>query len=204
MAHTPPGRTRKKIYDFMRDRLLHGHAPTTREVQHAFGFKAVQSARQHLEALVAEGKLIKDAGKARGYQLPPLTGNASPTQFIPMLGHVQAGALTTAIEYPDGYIPVEADQADGLFALTVKGESMLNAGILPEDTVIVHRQTTAKPGDVVVALVGEEATVKTYRENKGRVELHPENEAFAPIIPLSSGEPFSLLGKVIEVRRKLR
>lgn len=204
MAYTPPGETRKRIYAFVRERILNGTPPTTREVQQAFGFRAVQSARQHLEALVSEGKLVKHSGKARAHRLPELEG-ARFSRLIPMLGRVQAGALTTAIQNPDEYIPVQTrfDRRE-LFALSVQGESMLQAGILPGDTVIVRRQPTARSGDIVVALIGEEATVKRYREKDGRIELHPENDAFEPIVPREDGEPFSLLGKVIEVRRYYR
>ena len=204
MTHTPAGQTRKKVYQFVRDRILNGTPPTTREVQETFGFKAVQSARQHLQALVAEGRLIQSRGKARGYRLPEMLGLSSPTQLIPMLGRVQAGELTTAIEDPEGYIPVQThfDHSE-IFALVVRGESMVEAGILPGDIVIIRKQPTANPGEIVVALIGDEATVKTYQENNGRIELHPENDAFDPVIPREDGEHFSLLGKVIEVRRRL-
>ncbi len=203
MAYTSPGETREKIYGFVRDRIMNGTSPTTREVQRAFGFRAVQSARQHLEKLVLEGKLAKVDGRSRGYRLPEF-GKASPPQLVPMLGRVQAGELTEAMENPPEYIMAQTRFEDGeLFALTVEGESMLYAGILPGDMVIVRRQPTASPGDIVVALVGEEATVKRYRERDGRVELHPENDAFSPIIPREDGAPFSLLGKVIEVRRSV-
>ncbi len=202
MAYTPPGETRKKVYEFVRERILNGSPPTVREVQRAFGFRAVQSARQHLEALVAEGKLVKDSGKARSHRLPELGRVRSP-RLIPMLGRVQAGELTTALQDPGDYLLVQKSPFDDreLFALTVQGESMIRAGILPGDTVIVRRQPAARPGEIVVALVGEEATVKRYREEQGRVELHPENDAFEPIAPRADGEPFSILGKVIEVRR---
>ena len=203
MAYTSPGETRKKIYGFVRERILNGTPPTTRDVQRAFGFRAVQSARQHLEKLVFEGKLAKVDGRSRGYRLPEF-GKASQPQLIAMLGRVQAGELTEAMEDPPEYIMVQTRFEDSeLFALTVEGESMLYAGILPGDVVIVRRQPTAIPGDIVVALVGEETTVKRYRERDGRVELHPENDAFSPIIPRKDGEPFSLLGKVIEVRRSV-
>ena len=204
MAYTPPGETRKKVYRFVRERILNGTPPTVREVQRAFGFRAVQSARQHLEALVAEGKLVKASGKARAHRLPERRRSGS-LQLIPLLGRVQAGELTTALQDPEEYIPVRKARSDErqLFALTVQGESMLQAGILPGDTVIVRRQPVAKPGDIVVALVGEEATVKRYREKQGRIELHPENDLFQPIIPREDGEPFSLLGRVIEVRRRI-
>ena len=202
MAYTPPGQTREKIYEFVRERILKGAPPSTREVQRAFGFRAVQSARQHLEALVLEGRLVKDSGKARSHRLPKMGGMGS-SQLIPVLGRVQAGDLTAAIQNPDDYLPVQQTRYDGaeLFALTVQGDSMLRAGILHGDTVIVRRQQAARPGDIVVALVGDEATVKRYREIGGRIELHPENDAFESIIPHEDGDPFSILGKVIEVRR---
>tara|TARA_B100001750_G_C15435109_1_gene560438 strand:+ start:348 stop:962 length:615 start_codon:yes stop_codon:yes gene_type:complete len=203
MAYTSPGETRKQIYGFVREQILNGTPPTTREVQHAFGFRAVQSARLHLEKLVIEGKLTKPDGKSRSYLLPEFD-KASPPQLIPMLGRVQAGELTEAMEDPPEYIMAQTRFDDSeLFALTVEGESMRYAGILPGDMVIVRRQQTAIPGDIVVALVGEETTVKRYRERGRRVELHPENDAFNPIFPADIGEPFSLLGKVIEVRRSV-
>ena len=123
MAYTPPGETRKKIYAFVRERILNGTSPTTREVQQAFGFRAVQSARQHLEALVSEGKLVKNSGKARAHRLPELE-RARSSHLIPMLGRVQAGDLTTAIQNPDEYIPVQTrfDHRE-LFALSVQGRA---------------------------------------------------------------------------------
>ena len=202
MAYTRPGQTREKIYEFVRERILNGTPPSTREVQKAFGFRAVQSARQHLEALVLEGRLVKESGKARSHRLPKL-GSARSSHLIPVLGRVQAGGLTAAIQNPEDYLPVQQTRYDRaeLFALTVQGDSMLRAGILHGDTVIVRRQNAARTGDIVVAMIGEEATVKRYRENGGRIELHPENEAFESIIPREDGDPFSILGKVIEVRR---
>ncbi len=203
MAYTQPGETRKKVYEFVRERILNGTPPTTREVQQVFGFRAVQSARQHLEALVSEGKLIKNPGKARAHQLPESTKLLS-CHLIPMLGRVRAGELTEAMQDPVEYIPAQTrfDNRE-LFALTVEGDSMLRASILPGDTVIVRKQSSANSGDIVVALVGEKATVKRYQEKDGRIELHTENDAFEPIIPQEDGEPFSLLGKVIEVRRRI-
>jgi len=233
LTRNPLGDTRQRVYEFVRRRILAGDAPTTREVQHHLGFRAVQSARQHLEALVATGRLVKLPGRSRGYRLPGFgaagvgagvgasigTGVGSdgsddpngkagffptgPLQLVPRLGRVQAGALSEAIEDPDGYLPVADMSADAeLFALTVRGESMTDAGILPGDTVVVRRQETARDGEIVVALVGDEATVKRLRLQKGRVELHPENAAFAPIIPDAEAE-VRILGKVVEVRRRL-
>jgi repressor LexA len=199
---TPPGQTRRQVLRFVRERLLAGRPPTVREVQEAFRFRSVQSAREHLEALVAAGKLVKEGGIARGYRLPSTTALGA-TALVPLLGRVQAGDLTAAIEEPDGgYISVQIPSLDeGFFALRVRGESMTGAGILPGDVVVVRRQPTAATGEIVVALVGEEATVKRLRKLRGRAELHPANPEFAPIVP-PPGE-LAILGVVIEVRRYL-
>jgi len=205
----PSGQTRREIFAFVRDHIAAGAPPTVREVQQAFGFRAVQSARQHLEALVAEGRLAKEAGTARGYRLPAGgsgagTGPVGAVRYIPRLGRVQAGALQEAIEDPDGWLPAGGgDQpGDELFALTVRGESMLGAGILPGDTVIVRRQVTARDGEIVVASVEGEATVKRLRLSAGRITLQPENPDFAPIVIAPSAE-IRILGRVVEVRRRL-
>lgn len=200
MGKTPPGRTRERVYRYVRERLLSAAPPTVREVQEAFDFKAVQTAREHLEALVAEGRLTKRPGRSRGYRLPdtPFT----PTVFVPLLGRVQAGELTTAMENLEGYVPVESrDSGDDLFGLRVRGDSMSGAGILHDDIVIVRRQPKASSGDIVVALVDDEATVKRLRLRASRVELHPENPDYDPIVP-PPGE-LNILGKVVEVRRYL-
>jgi repressor LexA len=198
---TPPGQTRQKIYHFVRERLLAGMPPTVREVQAAFGFRSVQTARGHLETLVAEGKLAKEPGKARGYRLSETPGGMAPT-WVPLLGRVQAGALTTAVEDPDGYVAVQHRNPErSLFALRVRGESMVGAGILPEDVVIVRRQSTADTGDIVVAIVEDEATVKRLRFKGGLPGLYPENPLFEPVFP--ERDELVLLGKVIEVRRYL-
>jgi repressor LexA len=203
MSCTPPGKTREKVLRFVRERLLSGRSPTVREVQEAFGFRAVQSARQHLETLVAEGRLTKEPGRSRGYGLPGGADAVSPTRLVPLVGRVQAGALTLATEDPEGFVPIQSSSARGdLFALRVRGESMTGAGILPGDIAVVRRQQAAEPGQIVVARVGDEATVKTLRLRQGRVELHPENPDFSPIVP-EPGDDVEILGKVIEIRRYL-
>jgi repressor LexA len=198
MPYTPEGKTREKIFHFVRERILSGRPPTVREVQEAFGFHAVETARRHLENLIVEGRLEQEAGKARGYRLP----EGLHLTYVPLLGRVQAGALTTAVEEPEGYVPVSFERSRGeLFALRVRGESMIGAGILPGDVAVVRRQSAADPGDIVVALVGDEATVKRLYLSGRRIELHAENPEFPPIIP-APGEVV-ILGKVIEIRRYL-
>ncbi len=198
MAYTKPGETRKKIYEYVRRRILSGDPPTVREVQEAFSFRSVQTAREHLDTLVQGGMLEKQPKKSRAYRIPDRPGLQSLA--VPLLGRVQAGELTTAIEDLEGYIDVQAsDSHDQLFGLRVRGESMRDAGILPGDIVIVRKQPSAESGDIVVALIEDEATVKTLKIKGGRPELHPANPAFEPIIP-ETGE-LHILGKVIEVRR---
>ncbi len=202
MAYTPPGRTREKVFRYMRDRLLAGAPPTVREVQDAMGFEAVESARRHLDSLVAEGKLRKTPGLSRSYRLAEERARPVRTRTVPLIGRVQAGALHAAIESPDGYVTIENDGRGEFFALKVRGDSMVDLGILENDVVIVRRQEKAEPGDVVVALVGDEATVKTFQRRGRRVTLMPANADFAPIVVDASA--VQILGRVVEVRRRLR
>jgi repressor LexA len=201
MPATPPGETRARVLEYVRKRLLEGRPPTIREVQGAFRFRAVETARAHLEALVREGRLSKREGESRGFELPLPRGSHHP-RLVPILGRVQAGALSTAIEDFEGYVPVESTRSfDEIFALRVRGESMTGAGIFHDDLVLVRRQDTARSGEIVVALVEDEATVKRLRFSGRRLELHPENPAFPVIVP-KPGE-CRILGKVIEVRRSI-
>lgn len=200
MAYSKPGSSRRRIYEFVRERLAAGDPPSVREIQQYFGFRSAQTVQEHLEALIREGALERTGERrARAYRLPE--GEAI-SRGIPLLGRVQAGAPTTAVEDVEGYLPVDTrrEQAE-LFGLRVRGESMRDAGILPGDIVIVRKEDAPPSGSIVVALIGEEATVKRLRLVRGRPELHPENPAFSPIVPDS--EEFLLLGKVIEVRRNL-
>jgi repressor LexA len=207
MAHTPPGQTRERVFQFMRDRLLDGRPPTIREVRDALGFRAVESARAHLTALVEAGRLIKTPGRARGYALPETMGQAGVARMVPLLGRVSAGPTDLAVEDVEKYLPARGSSGDELFALRVRGDSMREAGILHGDVVIVRRQPTASSGSIVVALLGDEATVKTLFVNHGNeagrsyVELRPENPDYEPIVP-DPGE-MQILGKVVEVRRFL-
>jgi repressor LexA len=209
-----PGETRERVLAFVGERLFAGRPPTVRDVQRAFGFRAVQTAREHLEKLVSEGRLAKEAGIARGYRLPE--GAEGPDgNGAPLLGRVAAGPLAAAIQDADGYVAVELRSSTGarvagrarhreLFALRVRGESMRDAGILDGDVAIVERRPDASDGDVVVARIGEEATVKKLRRRGGRIELLPANPAFAPIrMTAEESAELAILGRVIEVRRYL-
>jgi repressor LexA len=201
MAYTPPGRTREKVYRFMRDRLLAGAPPTVREVQAAMGFDAVESARRHLDALVADGRLRKTPGRSRSYRLAEDRGRPARVRTVPLVGSVQAGALHAAIETPDGYVTIESDGRGDFFALHVRGDSMVGAGILDRDIVIVRRQDMAEWGDIVVALVGDEATVKTLERRGRRIALVAANPSYPPIV--LDAQAVRIVGRVTEVRRRL-
>jgi len=193
MGRTPPGQTREKVFRFVHEKLLEGRPPTMKEIAHRMGFRTAQTAREHLERLALDGRLEKQPG-ARGYRLP---GGASAVP-VPVVGRVVAGGLSFAAEDIEGYEAVEGGH--GLFGLRVRGQSMRDAGILDGDLVLVRPQTTARTGEIVVALVGDEATVKVFHRAGKRVELRPRNPAFRRIVP----KELSLLGKVVEVRRRIR
>ncbi len=207
MAHTPPGETREKIMSWVRGRLSRGESPSVREVQAAFGFRSTESARAHLLALVAEGRLVKREG-ARGYRLPgprsSVSDSSQPRTRVALLGRVPAGGVTEAVESAEGWLDIAGHRpGDALFALRVEGESMRDAGILDGDVVVVRRQSTARSGDVVVAMIDGEATVKVLKRPRtgNQVILEPRNDAYdAMTVPAAS---VVILGKVVEVRRWL-
>ena len=215
MPKTPPGQTRNRVFRFVRDCLLRGDSPSLREVQRHFGFRAVETVRAHLAALVEEGRLVKEPGRARGYRLPKRQTKrlSSPVpdwptsrlQPVPLLGEVAAGGFEEAIENPEGNLPVEIPDSRDLsdyFALRVRGESMSGAGILPRDTVIVERRGTPVSGQIVVALLEEEATVKRLHLGQGGMELRPENPDFDTLRPPPGS--CRILGRVVELRRQIR
>lgn len=165
------------------------------------GFASVESARKQLEALVAEGRLVKlGEGRSRSYRLAG-ERRAQTTQ-VPLIGEVAAGGLELAVQQCEGYVAVESPRASGsLFALRVRGESMKDAAILPDDIVIVRRAPRAESGQIVVAQVDGDATVKRFKLWRGKPMLQPENAAFEPIRP--DPDQLEILGVVIEVRRTL-
>ncbi len=172
--------------------------PTVREVMRHFKWNSPQSARKHLLALEEKGYLEREDRMARGLSLP---GNSSPGISIPILGKVAAGLPILAEENREGTLVVDPAMARGgrsLFALTVKGDSMLDAHILPGDKVIVQQTSHASPGDVVVALLEGEATVKTFRKTSSKIFLEPANPKYEPIM-VSEGEDFRIIGKVVGV-----
>jgi repressor LexA len=172
--------------------------PTVREVMKHFGWSSPQSARKHLLALEEKGYLSREDHTARGLKL---SEDSSVGVAIPVLGRVAAGAPLLAEENREGTLVVDPEMVRGrrtLFALHVKGDSMVDAHILPGDKVIVAQTTHADPGDVVVALLDGEATVKTFRKSGTRVFLDPANAKYKPI-PVEEDRDFRILGRVVGV-----
>jgi repressor LexA len=202
MARTPPGETRARVLAAVREALERGRSPSIREVQRAVGLRSPEAVRQHLMLLVEQGALARDEG-ARGWRLPG--HERAHVQSVPLLGRVPAGGPIEAVEEREGVVAFDASRRrsiGGLFALRVQGESMRDAGILPDDVVIVDARARVEHGDVVVARLDGEATIKRLWRSGRRLELRPENPAFAPIVP-APGQDLEILGKVIELRRQL-
>jgi len=182
------------VYRFIETYIEENHRPPSlREIGGHLGL-SVGTVQDQVEAIRRKGFLTKDPTLARGLHLP------MAAMQIPILGRVHAGSLHAAIENVEGHLPVGADLAPSKhFALKIKGDSMIEAGILEGDMVIVRAQSTAENGDVVVARVEDEATVKTLRRREGRTFLEPANPAYKRI-----EGPFDLVGVVVEVRRHYR
>ena len=170
-----------------------GYAPSVREIGEAVGLRSPSTVHSHLKILEDNGYLQKSKGKTRTVSVAGQTNYKN----VPLLGTVQAGLPVLAQEETIGYVPFEGHGGSDLFALTVRGDSMKDAAILEGDVVIVRQQPTADSGQSVVALIGEEATVKRLRLEKGHVWLMPENPDFQPI----DGDGCSILGVVVAVYR---
>lgn len=168
-----------------------GYAPSVREIMQAVGLRSTASVQYHLNELHRCGQIRMDGNKKRAITLH----GGERAQQIPIVGVVTAGLPILAQENVEGYLPWE--QGEGCFALRVRGDSMIGAGILDGDTVVVRQQQTAENGEIVVALLGDEATVKRLRRRGGEVLLMPENPAYTPI----DGREAVILGKVKGVVR---
>ena len=188
------GRTsdkRERILAYIREyQQEHGYSPSLREIGDAVDLKSTSSVHYQLSRLQEDGLLSSDGAKSRTLSLPVRAGH------IPVVGLVTAGQPILASEHIEGYIPWEGDS--GCFALRVRGDSMKNAGILSGDTVIVRPQQDAENGEIVVALLGEEATVKRFQRRGDEIWLVPENPAYEPI----DGREAMILGRVKAVLRE--
>lgn len=174
-----------------------GLPPTLREIAKEFGYSAVGTVQDHLRALKQKGFLQQESHVACGLKLT----SRPPLQSIPILGAVPAGKPNEAIESALGFLPVPNSKVRGqLFALLVKGESMIDAGIMDGDYVIVQKQAAAEDGEIVVALIDGEATVKKLEKRGTKVRLMPANSRFRPI-ELQPTQENLIQGKVVSVQR---
>ena len=189
----------RDIHSFIqRYRREKGSAPTIREIGQQFEISSTNGVRYYLNLLEKAGYIRRTGGISRG--IGPSTETLPAG--IPILGRVAAGQPILAEENWNGSLEL-ADmfgQTENLFALQVRGDSMIDAGILPGDHVIVQKQENARPGDIVVALIDDEATVKYYRPHKDRIELVAANAKYAPIV-VGENSGFSILGTVRGVIR---
>ena len=189
------GRTsnkREEILRFLTQFVAeNGYAPSVREICAAVGLQSTATVHYHLGALREAGLIEMDDMKKRAITLP----DAHRADRIPVVGIVTAGVPILAVENIEGYIPWEGEA--GCFALRVRGDSMIGAGILDGDKVVVRPQQTAENGEIVVGMIGDEATVKRFYKEKGTFRLQPENPDFEPII----SDEITILGKVIAVIR---
>ena len=199
-------RKQQQIYDFILEfTSAHGYPPSVREIGTAVGLKSPSTVHFHLKGLEEAGVIVKAEGKTRAISLPgaplgPVAEEEDPhADQIPVVGNVAAGSPILAQECIEDYLTFDTQGLSGEhFALRVRGESMLNAGILPDDLVVVHRQQEARNGEIVVALFEDEATVKTYQNRDGHVWLLPENPDYEPI----DGADAQIIGKVVAVVRR--
>lgn len=187
----------KMVFEFIKDRIEEGYPPTDREICAEFGFKSTSTAHRYINNLTAKGLLEKGNNQNRAIRLTGGNG-----MKIPLVGTVTAGIPITAIEEITDYISFQPARhySNPLFALKVRGESMINAAILDGDMVVIEQTPYAENGDIVCALVdNESATIKTFYKEDGHYRLQPENDTMDPIIV----DEVSILGKVVGVVRYL-
>ena len=207
-------RMQQRVYDYIAESIAeHGYAPSVREIGEALGLKSPSTVHFHIKHLQELGLIEKSAGKGRAITLKkqPQEAPAAPAQQVdesgeysshrrvPIVGNVAAGNPILAQECIEDYLTFDTGgHDDEYFALRVRGESMLGVGILPDDLVVVHRQSVAQNGQIVVALIGDEATVKTLKRKGSEVWLLPANPDYQPI----DGRESTILGRVVAVVRQ--
>jgi repressor LexA len=202
MAYGKITEKQSQILEYIKSEILNkGYPPSVRDICQAVNLKSTSSVHSHLETLEKNGYIRRDPTKPRTIEIIDDNFNLVRREVVnvPMVGTVAAGQPILAIENIDNYFPIPSEYMpnEETFMLKVKGESMINAGILDGDNILVKRQNTAKNGDMVVALVEDSATVKTFYKENGHIRLQPENDYMDPII-LPDVE---IIGKVFGVFR---
>jgi len=202
----------KEIFEYIETMITeHGKSPTIREIGEKFNISSTNGVRAHLEVLMKKGYIHRQKLISRGIELA--RSLAGQIKRVPLVGAVPAGNPIMAVENIEGEIAVDTSflPSGETFTLRVKGESMKNAGIYDGDYVLVKSQKTADAGDIVVAVIGDEATVKRYfppdnsgaREDEGKIRLQPENEDFEPIWVDKNSPEFYIAGKVVGLMRRI-
>ena len=205
MAYGKITSKQKEILEFMKNEILSkGYPPAVREICEAVQLKSTSSVHSHLETLEKNGYIRRDPAKPRAIEIVDDNFNLTRREIVnvPILGTVTAGQPILAVENIESYFPIPMDYMPNqeTFMLKVRGESMINAGIFDGDTILVQKQSHAKNGDFVVALIEDSVTVKTFYKEKDYYRLQPENDYMDPII-LPDVE---ILGKVIGLFRMFR
>lgn len=187
----------QKVYDYIvRSINENGYAPSVRDICRDLGYKSTSTVHMYLNRLDMFGYINKDDGKSRALKLSE--DKAPVCMAVPLIGLVTAGSPILAYEELEGYVGyVGKGKSDEMFALRVKGESMIDAGILDGDIIIAEKTCYAENGDIVVAMIEDEATVKRFYRENGHYRLQPENKSMQPIIT----SEVTVLGKVVAIQR---
>lgn len=202
MAYGRISDKQKEILEYMKQEILNkGYPPTVRDICEAVKLKSTSSVHSHLETLEKNGYIRRDPTKPRAIEIIDENFNLTRREMtnVPMVGRVAAGEPILAVENIESYFPIPTEYMPNAesFMLKVKGESMINAGIFDGDQILVEKCSTAKNGDMVVALVDDSATVKTFYKEKDHIRLQPENDTMDPIIV----DNCEIMGKVFGVFR---
>ncbi len=202
MSQGKISKKQQEILEYIKSQILErGFPPAVREICEAVSLKSTSSVHSHLETLEKNGYIRRDPTKPRAIEILDDTFNLTRREVVnvPLIGRVAAGEPLLAQENIENYFPVPMEfmPNEKTFMLSVRGESMINAGILDGDMVLVQQMQTASDGDIVVALVEDGATVKTFYKEKDAIRLQPENDSMEPIIV----KEVVILGKVIGVFR---
>lgn len=195
----------KEVLDFISEMMeKKGFPPTIREIGQKFKITSTNGVRAILSALSSKGYIRRKPLISRGIEL--LKAVRSDLVYVPLVGRISAGLPVLAVENIEGNIGIDKTlfPGDGIFFLKVVGDSMKDAGILNGDYVLAQQQKTAEKGEIVVAMIGNEATVKRFFPEKNRVRLEPANPEYGPIIVEKKTPDFFIAGKVIGLLRKYR
>lgn len=192
----------KEILEYLKSQIVSkGYPPAVREICEAVKLKSTSSVHSHLETLEKNGYIRRDPSKPRAIEIIDDIFNLSRREMVnvPIVGTITAGQPILAVENVEGYFPIPSEYMpnEETFMLKVKGESMINAGIFDGDKILVQKQSSASNGEIVVALIDDSVTVKTFYKENGHYRLQPQNDTMDPIIV----PELNILGKVIGLFR---